>query len=183
MLVPPRYAGITGSSSTAWRDRGARAQLPAGLPLQCTQGPGDMLLLPANWGHATANSAFAIGVGNLYCDVRSANYTDDRGCHAFYPKHVARRERRNPSEQKPKLTNLERLIARAVGFGSHAWPVRDGKHDWRRVYEAPYVPPAAPPDAPASTASASVHHAPKPSPEAQRAPRSPVNAQGGRQRE
>ena len=31
---------------------------------RCTQGPGDMLVLPAAWGHATRNHGFNIGIGD-----------------------------------------------------------------------------------------------------------------------
>ena len=53
--------------------RHAPSQLPSGLPFRCTQGPGDLLLLPPLWGHATKNLGFNIGIGDLYCDSRLAN--------------------------------------------------------------------------------------------------------------
>ena len=108
MLTPPRHAGITGSASTHWSGEQvpthfhftpsihtslhtlysqlATAKLPAHLPLRCTQGPGDMILLPGHWGHATVSTKFSIGIGNLYCDTTLANLTNDPKCRRFYPR-------------------------------------------------------------------------------------------------
>lgn len=90
LLTPPRYAAITGGVSSRWAEEQRRVRaLPEGLPLRCTQGPGDLLLLPAHWGHATVNSAFALGIGNLYCDTRLANYSGDPHCRSFWPRDLA----------------------------------------------------------------------------------------------
>jgi len=63
-----------------------------------TQGPADMLLLPGHWGHATVNSGFTIGIGNLYCDGHNAIVTHDEHCRRFYPAVASRgvmRDRQN----------------------------------------------------------------------------------------
>ena len=54
LITPPRWAGISSGTSASW-ERLARGRLPPHLPLKCSQGPGDMLLLPSGWGHATIN--------------------------------------------------------------------------------------------------------------------------------
>jgi len=62
VLTPPRYAGITGEASTEWRTT-IKPKMPEGLPVTCVQGPGDMMVVPPQWGHATINHGFNIGVG------------------------------------------------------------------------------------------------------------------------
>lgn len=110
LLTPPRYAGVSGIKTTEWEQQHAPKQLPAGLPLRCTQGPGDMLLLPPLWGHtgrwkrspppstrakdqepvrfatrhATKNLGFNIGIGDLFCDARTANQSHDPQCRMPY---------------------------------------------------------------------------------------------------
>ena len=74
VLTPPRYAGITGEASTEWRTT-IKPKMPEGLPVTCVQGPGDMMVVPPQWGHATINHGFNIGVGDLFCDVRMSNFT------------------------------------------------------------------------------------------------------------
>ena len=86
LLTPPRFAGISGAASSVWRDRHAPRDLPAGsgMPFRCTQGPGDMVLVPYHWGHATVNEAFSIGIGDLFCDTRLGSLTDLNRCsHPF----------------------------------------------------------------------------------------------------
>ena len=46
LLAPPRYSGITGAATIAWQHDKSSLPRGPGLPLKCTQGPGDMLLLP-----------------------------------------------------------------------------------------------------------------------------------------
>jgi hypothetical protein len=84
MLIPPRYTAISGAPSTSFTAL-AKSQLPAGLPLRCVQGPGDMLILPSTWGHATINSGFNLGIGNLFCDRAMTNLTmtDGARCGSF----------------------------------------------------------------------------------------------------
>ena len=50
------------------------------MPLKCTQGPGDMLLVPAQWGHATVNRRFTLGIGDLYCDIFAMNSSGGIWC-------------------------------------------------------------------------------------------------------
>jgi hypothetical protein len=86
LLTPPRYSGISGAASTVWRDRHAPRDLPggAGMPFRCTQGPGDMLVVPNHWGHATINEAFSIGIGDLFCDRLLSSLIGDERCgHPF----------------------------------------------------------------------------------------------------
>ena len=118
LLTPPRFAGITGGASSSWlageRREGA---LPAPLPLQCTQGPGDLILVPPRWGHATINDRFAIGMGNLYCDVLFANYTDHPHCSRFYPRAtrvMAPAERYYQARQ----ANIRSALLEALGLSA-----------------------------------------------------------------
>lgn len=86
LLTPPRYAGISGAASTVWRDRHAPRDLPsgAGMPFRCVQGPGDMVVVPNHWGHATINEAFSIGIGDLFCDSLLSSLISDVRCnHPF----------------------------------------------------------------------------------------------------
>ncbi len=114
LLTPPRHAGITGSASTLWRDAISPSQLPAGLPMRCTQGPGDMMLLPHGWGHATVNDKFNLGIGNLFCDRDLANLTMHGRCSAF--TDLGRRHGR-PSSREPR-GEAEGGGARFAGPGS-----------------------------------------------------------------
>ena len=123
LLTPPRYAGITGAASTSW-DTELRTSriLPPGLPLRCAQGPGDMLLLPGHWGHATINSGFAIGIGNLYCDSVNANYTHDPTCRRNFPKAVGKVRQRNDRRSTMSPILLEALGGSFATDGAFPWP-------------------------------------------------------------
>ena len=44
LITPPRWAGISGTASTYWRDVHAPRDMPAGLPVRCSQGPGGRVL-------------------------------------------------------------------------------------------------------------------------------------------
>ena len=129
LLTPPRHAGITGAASTQWTpEQHATRRLPGELPLKCTQGPGDMLLLPPHWGHATINDGFAIGIGNLYCDAVLANYTHDPACHRFYASGPAAktdsracaRSRCSGSSRPPSAAaSPRRRVPMAAAAGRH----------------------------------------------------------------
>jgi hypothetical protein len=82
LLTPPRYAGISGAASTVWRDSHAPRDLPRGaeMPFRCTQGPGDIVVVPNHWGHATVNEAFSIGIGDLFCDSLLSSLVSDVRC-------------------------------------------------------------------------------------------------------
>ena len=122
LLTPPRHAGITGAASTQWTpEQHATRRLPGELPLKCTQGPGDMLLLPPHWGHATINDGFAIGIGNLYCDAVLANYTHDPACHRFYASGPAAKRLEGVRKEQ-----MQRIVKAALG-GSFA---PDGAYQW-----------------------------------------------------
>ena len=84
VITPPRHAGVSGTKSDEWETRKAPAELPSGLPFRCSQGPGDMMLVPPMWGHATKNLGFNIGIGDLFCDARLANQTHDPQCRTPY---------------------------------------------------------------------------------------------------
>jgi len=85
LLLPPRYTAATGAATSNWRRWASepqamrRLRLPAGLPLRCTQAPGDLLLLPDTWGHATLNRGFNLGVGNLYRSWLTEMFSFPRG--------------------------------------------------------------------------------------------------------
>jgi hypothetical protein len=68
---------MSGTSGPEWGASTAEARqgLPAGLPLQCTQQAGDVLILPAMWGHATRNEGFSLGLGYLFTDHLYRNRT------------------------------------------------------------------------------------------------------------
>ena len=44
------------------------------------QGPGDLILLPPQWGHATINRRFTAGIGDLYCEQRQAEMLGGETC-------------------------------------------------------------------------------------------------------
>ena len=76
MLTPPRYTGISDLDSLDWPDAPARAALPDGLPLRFTQRAGDLVIVPAQWGHSTlSDGSFTLGLGVLWCDHRWVNVT------------------------------------------------------------------------------------------------------------
>ena len=68
-LTPPRWAGISNLPAADFPDASVRAAIPRGLPLRCTQHPGDALILPPRWGHTTVNEGFGIGVSILWWDA------------------------------------------------------------------------------------------------------------------
>ena len=124
LLTPPRHAGITGAASTQWpHDQRINRALPPDLPLKCTQGPGDMMIVPGHWGHATVNSGFTIGTGNLYCDGVNANYTHDPSCRRFFPR-AGTPSLRNPKRRVPLLQPilLEALGGKFAKNGAFRWP-------------------------------------------------------------
>ena len=130
----------------------AEGALPPELPLRCTQGPGDMLLLPGHWSHATVNSAFTIGIGNLYCDALFANYTHDTNCRRYYP-HAGP----NPAQRALKR-NLVQIVREALGPSYYA---PDGAIQWPKAQAQPAIavppPERAVPPASAVAPSASYH--------------------------
>ena len=63
VLTPPRYAAVSGATSLDWdRIHSRSGALPIGLPMRCKQEPGDLILLPGKWGHATINDGFNVGM-------------------------------------------------------------------------------------------------------------------------
>lgn len=115
LITPPRFAGISGAPSSLWRDEHAPRDLPAGagMPLRCTQGPGDMVIMPSHWGHATINEAFSIGVGDLFCDTRLGLYMDSAQCSAPFKKL------KGPS-QAERISGLFEAISGAPGRPTRA---------------------------------------------------------------
>ena len=81
MLTPPRHAGISDLDSLEWPDAPSQAHLPKGLPLRFTQRPGDLVIVPSQWGHSTlSHGGFSLGLGVLWCDARWVNLTGGN-CH------------------------------------------------------------------------------------------------------
>ena len=76
-LTPPRFAGMSGTSGPEWAmgAEEAKGRLPRRLPMRCTQHAGDLLILPAMWGHATRNEGFSLGLGYLFTDHFYRNRT------------------------------------------------------------------------------------------------------------
>ena len=145
LLTPPRYTGITGATTSRpeWlEEQTTRHGLPSELPLRCTQGPGDMLLLPAYWGHATINRGFTIGIGNLYCDRLLANYTHDPTCKRFYPQQA------RPQGRRPKRSGATAILQEALGGQFDP----TGAYEWPKFRTQPLA--TAPTSKPAATASA-----------------------------
>ena len=74
MIAPPRFSGISDVDSLEWPDPASKAKLPEGLPLRFTQRAGDLVVVPAQWGHSTLSSGgFTLGLGVLWCDTRWMN--------------------------------------------------------------------------------------------------------------
>ena len=58
-----------------WRGgTGAAAQSGAQRQLFCVQKAGDMLFVPAGWGHSTYNLRESIGVANFFLDADAVGY-------------------------------------------------------------------------------------------------------------
>jgi hypothetical protein len=69
ILLPPQHAELSGMPVAAYMNdtnrRGIRRYT-------CLQRPGDVILLPRSYGHATINPlGFTVGVGHLYVDSRT----------------------------------------------------------------------------------------------------------------
>lgn len=81
MVTPPRYSGISDLDSVEWPDPPSQRMLPAGLPLRFTQQAGDLVIVPAQWGHSTlSDGSFTLGLGVLWCDNRWMNLSSGE-CH------------------------------------------------------------------------------------------------------
>ena len=81
--LPPfdRYAGLSDLDSLDWPDKPTQSRLPEGLPLRFTQRAGDLVIVPAQWGHSTlSEGAFTLGLGVLWCDQRWMNVSAGE-CH------------------------------------------------------------------------------------------------------
>jgi ribosomal protein L16 Arg81 hydroxylase len=59
-VVPPLYKGITAIHSNR-----AQHMLNKDAILRCTQGSGDMIYLPDQWGHLIVSSGFTIGTATI----------------------------------------------------------------------------------------------------------------------
>jgi hypothetical protein len=63
-LLPPRYSEMSGMAARQYMDD---AKLRGVKPYTCVQRPGDLVIVPRMYGHATLNEhGFAIGIGSLY---------------------------------------------------------------------------------------------------------------------
>ena len=81
MITPPRYAGLSDLDSIDWPDQGSKEHLPDGLPIRFTQRAGDLVIVPAQWGHSTlSDGGFTLGLGVLWCDQRWMNLSAGE-CH------------------------------------------------------------------------------------------------------
>ena len=58
-LAPPADNAVSAKPTRAWVDAG-------GPKFECDQGPGDLMLVPEGWAHATKNAGPAMGIGVLY---------------------------------------------------------------------------------------------------------------------
>ena len=82
LITPPRYAGLSDLESLEWPDGPSQARLPPGLPLRFTQEAGDIVIVPAQWGHSTlSDGGFTLGLGVLWCDWRWMNISSTGECH------------------------------------------------------------------------------------------------------
>ena len=76
-----RYAGLSDLDSLDWPDKPTQSRLPEGLPLRFTQRAGDLVIVPAQWGHSTlSDGGFTLGLGVLWCDQRWMNVSAGE-CH------------------------------------------------------------------------------------------------------
>ena len=76
---------------------------------------------PQGWGHATINTGFALGIGNLYCDPLFANVTANSLCHTVGSGSTSMRQ-----HTAQRRVNIRALLQRELGGSFPA----DGQFDW-----------------------------------------------------
>lgn len=68
-LLPPRYTEMSGMSALDYMEDAKKRGIK---PYTCTQRPGDLVIVPRMYGHATLNEyGFGIGIGSLFVDQNS----------------------------------------------------------------------------------------------------------------
>ncbi len=129
VLTPPRHAGVSDVDSVGWPDAAARAKLPAGLPLRFTQRAGDVVVVPAQWGHSTISArSFTLGYGVLWCDRRWLNFSGG-SCHlynnVFFDEKGERVTARDTGREGGSRKRVEKMRASHGGRKGHP-----GGHQW-----------------------------------------------------
>ena len=122
-IAPFRYAGMSTTVSASWpTPQDGRDWLPPQFPLRCTQEPGDVLLLPGLWGHATVNLApFVLGFSQLWCgklDLHCNGDIDYRVAGNAYSTHESISER---------MSGIARKLDRPS-----PWPAPNGRLSGRQ---------------------------------------------------
>ena len=108
-----------------WQPRSSRDR-PLGELCRRVQGPGDLILLPPQWGHATINRRFTAGIGDLYCDQRQAEMLGGEIC-SFEKSLIAAGA---PSNAKNKLA--ADLFANRVDLSGDT-SVKNTSRYWRHA--------------------------------------------------
>ena len=112
-IAPFEYAGMSSTISSIWPTAQERDGLPPHMPLRCTQEPGDVLLLPGLWGHATVNRApFVLGFSQLWCGKLDLHCNGDinyRIAGNAYDTHLSVDERMRQISRKMRKMQGKRV--------------------------------------------------------------------------
>jgi len=119
-LLPPRYTEMSGMPAREYmKDAEARGI----TPYECTQRPGDLMIVPRMYGHATLNEyGFAMGIGSLFVDqnteIAYIAHHEKEGLKNSESLHKAKRER---DENNPETGFADHLKAPYPAWAAAPW--------------------------------------------------------------